>query len=81
MLAVNYKEEEKYGCPNCGCDRWGIDNFYKGNQPSGTCKSCGLHYQIFADGIYKSDMGFSTGRKDEDGNDLVTIDKRLEQFE
>ena len=22
MIAVKFSEDDKYGCPNCGCDRW-----------------------------------------------------------
>lgn len=70
MIAVNVNEGKLYGCPNCGCDTWTRDNCFMGNQPTGTCKSCGLHYQIMADGIEKSSVGFGTGRKDENGNDI-----------
>ena len=71
MLAVNYLEEEKYGCPNCGCDRRVRDSMYISNQPGVTCKSCGLHYQIICGDIRKSDMmGFNSGRKDENGNTI-----------
>lgn len=77
MLAVNFREEEKYGCPNCGCDRWRRDTSYMGNQPAGTCRSCGLHYQIFADGITESSVGFGTGRKDESGEDVMEYPKLI----
>lgn len=70
MIAVNSDEEKEFGCPSCGCDTWTRDNCYRGDQPAGTCKSCGLHYQIMATGITKSSMGFGTGRKDAEGNDI-----------
>lgn len=71
MIAVNCEEEKLYGCPNCGCDTWIRDSCYRGDQPSGTCKSCGLHYQIFANGITKSSVGFGTNRKDMNGNTIM----------
>lgn len=71
MLAVNIHEEEKYGCPNCGCDQKYVDHSYIANQPGVTCKACGIHYQIFADGITKSSVRFSTNRKDENGNIIM----------
>ena len=71
MLAVKSTEEMRFGCPNCGCDRWSRDSFYMSNQPSGTCRHCGLHYQIVADGITSSSLGFGTGRKDEDGEEII----------
>ena len=40
MIAVKFSEDDKYGCPNCGCDRWVRDSSYCGNQVGGTCKSC-----------------------------------------
>ena len=71
MIAVNCEEEKLYGCPNCGCDTWRRDNCFRGDQPAGTCRSCGLHYQFFADGIKKSSVGFGTNRKDKDGNTIM----------
>lgn len=70
MLAVYYKEVELYGCPNCGCDTWTRDSCYRGDQPTGTCKSCGLHYQILADST-KPEIQIGTGRKDKDGKDIM----------
>lgn len=75
MISVNVKEENLYGCPNCGCDTWTRDNCYRSDQPAGTCKSCGIHYQIVADGITKSEIGFGTGRKDKDGQSIVEYPK------
>lgn len=57
--------------PNCGCDTWRKDSCFRGDQPAGTCRSCGLHYQIFADGIKKSSVGFETNRKDKNGNTIM----------
>lgn len=54
-----------------------MDSCYRGDQPSGTCKSCGLHYQIFADGITESSVGFGTGRKDNDGKDVTEYPKLI----
>lgn len=71
MIAVNYLEDEEYGCPNCGCDRAIWDSCYIGNQPGVTCKNCGLHYQIMGKGITKSEVGFSTGRVDENGKTIM----------
>ena len=71
MLAVNIHEEEKYGCPNCGCDRRIRDSSYRCDQPGVTCRACGLHYQIFADGITKSSVRFSTNRKDKNGKTIT----------
>ncbi len=71
MLAVYYEEQNLYGCPNCGCDTTIRDNCYRGDQPTGTCKSCGLHYQILADKDTKQAVRFGTGRKDENGKDIM----------
>lgn len=70
MIAVNCKEEELYGCPNCGCDTWRRDGCFRGDQPGGTCRNCGLHYQILADGV-KPEVQFGTGRKDKNGKDIM----------
>lgn len=77
MIAVSAKEEELYGCPNCGCNKWIRDNSFRGDQPSGTCKSCGLHFQIMADHIEKSETGFSTGRTDANGNTIFEYPVRI----
>lgn len=70
MIALNCREEELYGCPNCGCDTWRRDSCFRGDQPGGTCRSCGLHYQILADGV-KPEVKFNTGRKDVNGKDIM----------
>ena len=28
MLAIKMSEHAEFGCPNCGCDRFILDNFY-----------------------------------------------------
>lgn len=71
MLAISWSDYEKYGCPNCGCDRAITDNCYRGDQPGVTCKSCNLHFQILADGLTRSSVEFGTGRKDSDGKDIL----------
>lgn len=70
MIAISWSDYKEYGCPNCGCDTAIRDSSFIGNQPSGTCKSCGLHYQIMTDGLTKSSVGFGTGRKDENGKEI-----------
>ena len=72
MIAVKFSEDDKYGCPNCGCDRWIRDSSYCGNQVGGTCKSCGIHYMIVHDSLTQDDISISygTGRKDKDGKDI-----------
>ena len=71
MLAIHYTEFEKYGCPNCGCDRFINDQCVISNQPGGTCKSCNLHYQILADSLTVSNMSFYTGRRDDNGKEIL----------
>lgn len=73
MIAVKSSEKDKFGCPNCGCDRLVRDSCYCGNQVGGTCKSCGLHYMIVHDSLTQNDISISygTGRKDENGNDIM----------
>ena len=70
MLAVNVDEEKLWGCPNCGCDTWVMDNFFRSDQVSGKCRHCGLHYQIVANGC-KPEVRFGTGRKDSEGKDIM----------
>ena len=77
MLAINCEEAVKYGCPNCGCDSWIRDNTYRANQPSGKCKSCGVAYQIFAEGITESSVGFGTNRKDYNGKQIFEYPKLI----
>ena len=71
MLAIKASEYEAFGCPNCGCDYTVRDHGFIGNEASGTCKHCNLHYQILADSLTKSDTEFGTGRKDEDGKVIM----------
>lgn len=71
MLAVSWSDFKDFGCPNCGCDYAIRDSCFVGNQPAVTCKSCNLYYQILADGLTESSVGFGTGRKDENGEDAV----------
>ena len=71
MIAVNYKEEQRYGCPNCGCDSWKRDNVIISNQPAGTCVHCNLYYQIFGEGVKESSIKYNTGRLKEDGTPIM----------
>lgn len=49
MIAIKYKEYEKYGCPNCGCDS--ISEHIKLPKDSSLvrCKNCNLNYFISSD--------------------------------
>jgi hypothetical protein len=71
MLAIRASEYEEYGCPNCGCDYIIRHNVFIGNQPTGSCKHCNLNFQILADGLTESTVKFGTGRKDNNGTEIL----------
>lgn len=46
MLSILYDEYLKWGCPNCGCDAIKGSCVSGGGLTSGTCKHCGIHFEI-----------------------------------
>ena len=78
MLAISFSDYEKYGCPNCGCDFAVRGNFISGGCTTGTCEECKLTFELLADNLRESRVGFGTGRKDENGDDIMEYPKRIE---
>lgn len=46
MLSILYDEYLKWGCPNCGCDAIKGSCVSGGGLTSGTCKHCGIHFEV-----------------------------------
>ncbi len=67
MVAVSSSDYQQFGCVECGCD-FAYNN---GIKFSGVvllkCGECGKEFAILADGLTKSTMTFSTGKKDSNG--------------
>lgn len=49
MLSVLYSEYKLWGCPNCGCDSVISSGVSGGGLTSGTCKHCGIHFEVRSD--------------------------------
>ena len=70
MIAINYSDYLKYGCPNCGCDSARGGRFFGGGTSSAICRECETNFIILADNIKKSAFGFGTDKKDKDGKTI-----------
>lgn len=46
MLSILYSEYMQWGCPNCGCDSASLGNVLVGGLTSGTCRHCGLRFEL-----------------------------------
>lgn len=49
MLSILYDEYLKWGCPNCGCDAIKGSCVSGGGLTSGTCRHCGIHFEVRSD--------------------------------
>lgn len=46
MLSILYSDFEQFGCPNCGCDSAKGSCASGGGLSSGTCRHCGLRFEV-----------------------------------
>lgn len=69
MIAISFKDFEKYGCPYCGCDSAAGGNMSGGGSSTGICRECRKEFVILADGVTKSRIGFAAG-EDGDGKTI-----------
>ena len=71
MIGINYSDYERYGCPNCGCDSAVAGSFVCRGEQTGTCQHCKLTFVLMPDATKITSTRFGTGRKDENGQDIM----------
>lgn len=78
MKAVSISEYKKYGCINCGCD-FAYNNC--GVRCYGTipvkCGECGSEFVILSDDLTVSKIGFGTGKKDSNDEEIIEYPKLI----
>lgn len=78
MIAISYRDYDRYGCPNCGCDFAVAGNFISCGTSTATCEECHMEFLLLPDGVEVSNVGIGTNRTDKDGSTLFEHPRRIE---